>query len=53
MKWLYIVLLVSVVIAPFDALYIYIRSERRKDALRKKRQMHADSENQDDSQDDS
>lgn len=49
MKWLYIALLVSVVIAPFDALYIYIKSERRKDAARKKRQMQADSENQDDS----
>jgi len=49
MKWLYIALLVSAVIAPFDALYIYIKSERRKDALRKKRRMQADSENQDDS----
>jgi hypothetical protein len=38
MKWLYIALLVSVIIAPFDALYMYIKSEKRKDALKKKRQ---------------
>jgi hypothetical protein len=38
MKWLYIALLVSVIIAPFDALYMYIKSEKRKDALQKKSQ---------------
>lgn len=44
MKWVYIALLVSVIIAPFDALYIYIRSEKRKEAQKKKRekQVHTD-----------
>jgi len=49
MKWLYIALLVSVVIAPFDALYMYIKSEKRKDTLKKKRQKQGCSENKDDS----
>ena len=48
MKWVYIALIVSVVIAPFEALYVYIRSEKRKDALKKRRQKQANSENQDD-----
>ena len=39
MKWYYIVLLVCVVIAPFDALYMYIKSEKRKEALKKKKQV--------------
>jgi hypothetical protein len=46
MKWLYIALLVSVIIAPFDALYIYIKSEKRKDALKKRRQKSAYTENE-------
>jgi len=46
MKWLYIALLVCVVIAPFDALYVYIKSEKRKDALKKKEKNR--SENKDD-----
>ena len=46
MKWLYIALLVSVIIAPFDALYIYIKSEKRKDALKKRRQKSANTENE-------
>ena len=37
MKWYYIVLLVCVIIAPFDALYMYITAEKRRDALKKKR----------------
>ena len=37
MKWVYIALLVSVVIAPFDALYMYIKSEKRRDALKKRK----------------
>lgn len=37
MKWYYIALLVCVIIAPFDALYMYIKAEKRKDALKKKR----------------
>ena len=47
MKWVYIALLVSVVIAPFDALYMYIKSEKRKDALKKKRQKPEHTENRD------
>ena len=46
MKWLYIALLVSVIIAPFDALYIYIKSEKRKDELKKRRQKSANTENE-------
>ena len=38
MKWYYIVLLICVIIAPFDALYMYIKAERRKDALKKRKQ---------------
>lgn len=37
MKWYYVVLLVCVIIAPFDALYMYIKAERRRDALRKRK----------------
>ena len=37
MNWYYIVLLVCVIIAPFDALYMYIKAEKRRDALKKKR----------------
>lgn len=36
-KWYYIVLLVCVIIGPFDALYMYIKAEKRKEALKKKR----------------
>ena len=38
MKWYYIVLLVCVIIAPFDALYMYIKAEKRREALKKKKQ---------------
>ena len=37
MKWYYIVLIVSAIIAPFDALYMYIKSEKRRDALKKRK----------------
>ena len=37
MPWYWIALLVCLVIGPFDALYLYIRSERRKDALKRGR----------------
>ena len=37
MKWYYIVLLVCVIVGPFDALYMYIKSEKRREALKKKR----------------
>ena len=36
MPWYWIALLVCLVIGPFDALYLYIRSERRKDALKRR-----------------
>jgi len=37
MRWYWIVALVCVVIGPFDALYVYIKSEKRRDALRRKK----------------
>lgn len=37
MPWYYIVLLVCVVIGPFDALYVYIKNQRRKEALRRQK----------------
>ena len=37
LKWYYIVLLICVIIGPFDALYMYIKAERRKEALKKRR----------------
>lgn len=36
MPWYLIALLVCAVIAPFDALYVYIKSERRKEELRRR-----------------
>ena len=36
MKWYYILVLVCVIIAPFDAFYMYIKSEKRKEALKRK-----------------
>ena len=38
MKWYYILLLVCLVIGPFDALYMYIKAEKRRDALKKRKQ---------------
>ena len=38
MKWYYILLLICVIIAPFDALYMYIKSEKRRDVLKKQKQ---------------
>ena len=38
MPWYLIALLVCAVIAPFDALYMYIKSERRKEELRRKKE---------------
>ena len=39
MKWYYIVLLICVIIGPFDALYMYIKAEHRKETLKKRRQV--------------
>ncbi len=38
MPWYVIVALICAIIAPFDALYMYIKNEKRKDALRRKRE---------------
>ena len=37
MPWYVILLLIGLVFAPFDALYVYIKSEKRRDALRRRR----------------
>ena len=36
MPWYYILLLICVVIAPFDALYMYIKAGRRREELRRR-----------------
>ena len=36
MRWYWIALIVCLVIGPFDALYVYIKAQRRKDELKKK-----------------
>ncbi len=36
MPWYYILLLVCVIIAPFDALHVYIKAERRREELRRR-----------------
>ena len=38
----WIVLLVCLVIGPFDALYLYIRAGRRRDELRRRRESGAE-----------
>ena len=38
MPWYAIALLICLVVGPFDALYLYIKSERRRDALRRRRE---------------
>jgi len=43
-KWYYIVLLICVIIGPFDALYMYIKAQRRKEALKKRRQERKEEE---------
>lgn len=45
LPWYVIAALVCAVIAPFDALYMYIRNERRKEAM--KRRKKEDDEGQD------
>ena len=37
MPWYMILLLICLIIGPFDALYVYIRAERRRDELRRKK----------------
>ena len=36
MPWYWIALIVSLVIGPFDALYVYIKAQKRKDELRRR-----------------
>ncbi len=38
MPWYWIALIVSLVIGPFDALYVYIKAQKRKEKLRQKRE---------------
>ena len=45
MKWYYILLLVCLVIGPFDALYMYIKAEKRRDALKKRKQKEEEDDN--------
>ena len=42
MPWYGIVILICLIIGPFDALYLHIRAEKRRDALRKKREAEKD-----------
>ena len=37
MKWYWIVLLVCLVIGPFDALYVYIKAQKRRDERKRRR----------------
>lgn len=41
MPWYGYLILLCVIIGPFDALYMYIKSEKRREALRKKREEEA------------
>ena len=45
MPWYGWLILACVVIGPFDALYVYIKSERRRDAIRRRKQAR-DTENE-------
>ena len=38
MPWYWIALIVCLVIGPFDALYVYIKAQRRKEELKRKRE---------------
>lgn len=38
MPWYLVLALICMIIAPFDALYLYIKAERRKDERRKKKE---------------
>lgn len=37
MKWYWIVALICLMIAPFDAFYLHIKAEKRRDALKRKK----------------
>ncbi len=38
LPWYWIALLVCLVIGPFDALYVYIKSQKRRDELKRRRE---------------
>lgn len=38
MRWYWIALLVCLVIGPFDALYVYIKAQKRRDELKHRRE---------------
>ncbi len=42
MRWYWIALLICVVIGPFDALYVYIKAQRRRDAQKRRREQDGD-----------
>lgn len=42
MRWYWIALIVSLVIGPFDALYVYIKAQKRKEELKRKQQEKPD-----------
>ena len=37
-RWYWIALLVCLVIGPFDALYVYIKAQKRRDELKRRRE---------------
>ena len=47
MRWYWIALIVSLVIGPFDALYMYIKAQKRKEELKRKREEEARRESND------
>lgn len=44
MPWYGFVILFFVALGPFDALYMYIKNEKRKEALRKQREQDKEQE---------
>lgn len=48
-RWYWIALIVSLVIGPFDALYLYIKAQKRKEALRKQREEEEKEKEEEDS----
>ena len=38
MPWYWIALIVCLVIGPFDALYLYIKAQKRKEAMKRKKE---------------
>ena len=40
MPWYAVVLLICLIIGPFDALYLYIKQQKRREKLRKEKDEH-------------